>query len=517
MCAVVVIAIVALIWSHRSDSAASTTPPAAQPAVAQTSIGTASAAKSSRDWSRWADGMASFTSAEFQALLEEALGLDATQGRDAVVSDIIAAWLKADAKGFHKYFMALEVANDLDKLGPVVEALKTALPKVADQIAGSQTLQEVVRRFIAHFARTDPAGALAWATSWLRDDTHDTALVQILGPLAARDASLARNALENVTSPLRRMQALAAVGGNWAKDDATAAAQWATQIAAPTERALAMNSVLLTLASANPGEAATQLAGTAHVLASEYAARYRSDLAALNLTELDVANNTETYRELLADGAVPPPKSSDVELLAEAARVIAGKIAETDPRAAVSWATSLGHDFLELNAMKGTLSSWIERDPPAAVSYYEANYGRYNDLLASLYDVWTGSDSAAAARGIALLQDPAHRSIASQSVARSWAATDAAAAAQWLDQLPITERSDDARLAVATALAATQPVDGWNRAFEITNPNLQYRALKAAFAVLVTTDPDKARGLLQTARLSPTSNARLTEMLHAIE
>jgi hypothetical protein len=280
---------------------------------------------------------------------------------------------------------------------------------------------------------------------------------------------------------------------------------------------MAMNSVLLTLAGADTNDAANRLSAAARTMVGEYAVRYRNELAAMNLTELDVANDTEAYRDLLNDGAIPPPNSPDVELMGEAARVIAGKLAESNPRAATTWAASLDNEFLRLNAMKGALTGWIGREPEAAVNHYQASYGRYHDILASLYDTWTASNPAAAAAGVALLESGTHRTLAIQSVARGWAASDAAGAANWLDQLPAAYRSDEARFAVANALSPDRPVEAWNRALEIANPSLQYKALKSAFGNLLAADPAQARSLLQATPLPATTSERLAEMVRAIE
>ncbi len=515
--AMLVVAI--LWWRQRQATGVSERPSAVAQSVATAKDGSAATAgpTSGRDWTRWADGVASFTGAEFQSLIEEALAGLAPAERSTILGEILAAWLKTDARSFNKYFMALEVANAAEKLDSIVAALKLALPRVAGDIARSPALQEIVRRFMAHFARNDPAEALSWATAWLTGDPLDSAFVQIIGPLAVRDAALARARVDDLKAPLRRMQALAAVGGNWAKGDAAAAASWAAEIAAPTERAMTMNAVLLTLAQTNSADAATRLAANARVMVDEYGVGYRNALAAANLTELDVANGSEAYRDLLHDGAVPPPNSPDVELMADAARVIAQKLAQDSPSTATAWAASLDNEFLRLNAMKGALSGWIAREPAAAINHYQAGYGRYHDILTSLYDTWTASDPVAASAGVALLQDQVHRTLATQSVARGWAAADAASAARWLDATPVGDRSDDARFAIVTALAPDHPVDAWNRALDIGDPKSQYRALKFAFGSLLTVEPAQARGLLQTTQLPETTTERLSEMLRAVD
>src|SRR5262249_53527284 len=156
-------------------------------------------------------------------------------------------------------------------------------------------------------------------------------------------------------SPLRRMQAFAAVGEIWAQTDPIAALAWA-RVLSPTESAMAMNAIVAAMARQDASAAAAQLAGAERAMADEYEARYRADLASMHLTEADLANDEEKYFEMLEAGEVPPPTSSDVELMSDAARVVARTLAEQGPAAAVAWAEALENDTLRLNAAKGALT-----------------------------------------------------------------------------------------------------------------------------------------------------------------
>jgi hypothetical protein len=279
---------------------------------------------------------------------------------------------------------------------------------------------------------------------------------------------------------------------------------------------MALNAALTALAQGDPDVAAQRLASAERSMAEEYAQRYRHDLAAMGLTEADLANDRERYLELLAAGEVPPPTSSDVELMGDAARVAAQKLALEGPEAAIAWAESLDNEILWLNAMKGAVAGWSQTDPAAAAAYVAAHHPQYPEIVTALYDGWAGSDPAEAAAGTRLLQDASLRAAATDAVVQAWAADDPAQAAAWVDGLPAAERTDAVLLAVVSGLSAVDPVAAWTRALAIQDPSLQYRGLKAAFSTIVTWQPEVARELLASATLSDTATERLQDLLAAV-
>jgi hypothetical protein len=469
------------------------------------------------DWNTWAQRIGTYSARDYETLARAALTIADSARRGAILSEVLSAWLKFDARSFHKFFMALEVANDTEALALLAEALKTALAQVADEIPRSDTLKEIVRRVVAHLARIDPEGALTWASAVLRGDTHDSALVQIVRPLAERSPARALEVIGRISAPLRTMQAQVAAGGAWAKRDPTAAANWADQLTVPTARAMTMNAVLLSIAQANPSDAAQRLANTESLMLQEYVVKFHNALFAVNLTEADVANDTEAYLELRNAGALPPPISPDVELMGDAARVIANKLASGNAQSGTVWAESLETDFLKLTAMRGALAGWSRAEPAAAVAYFATHYPKYSEMLSSIFETWTVSDPAAAAAGIRLVNDAATRAIAIETVARSWAPLDPAKAAGWLNEIPVADRTDGARLAVVSALATVNPSEAWSRAMEIRDPSMQYRALKSAFGAMMSTDPAAARKLLTSAALPAKYVERLNDLLGPAE
>jgi hypothetical protein len=450
---------------------------------------------------------------DFRRQVERALRISDPARRRAVLTGVLASWLQSDPAGFEKYLMALEVDGADGKLAMLADALDGALAALDPKVVASAEVREPLRRFIVHMASADPATAAAWADAWLDDDTRESALVRIAGALAARDPDAALAMAAALKSQFRRMQAYAVVGGVWARTDAAAATAWASALPAPTDRAMALNAVLMNVAQNDAPSAAADLATAEHAMGTEYQMQYARDLASMNVTEADLANDPQKFEEMMSAGAIPPPTSSDVELLADAARVIAGRLGAENGAASVAWAEALENEFVRLSAVKGAVTGWSETDPAAAASWVASHYGRYTEMVTAVYETWAGSAPSSAAAATQWLDDAELRASAIETVATTWAAEDPAAAARWADRLPLAEQTDAVRLAIVTGLSTANPVDAWNRAQAIQDPSMQYRALKVAFSELVIRTPGRARELLASSNLTGRTAERLQALL----
>jgi len=235
----------------------------------------------------------------------------------------------------------------------------------------------------------------------------------------------------------------------------------------------------------------------------------------MGLNEIDLANDEEKYLELAEAGAVPPPTSSDVELMGDAARVVATKLAEQGPAEAVAWAEGLENEQLRRDAVTGALVGWSEIDPAAAAEYAADKYADVPEVVTAVYDGWVDRAAEQAAAAAAALDDPTLRAAATAAVVDAWAASDPVAAAAWIDGLPDGQRTDAIQLAVVTGMSSVDPVDAWQRAQAIQDPRLQLRALKTAFSTIVTEQPEIAGDLLAAAPLSANTAEHLHDVLAA--
>lgn len=467
----------------------------------------------------WGQRIAAAGSVQFRDLLREAFETHDPKLRLQLLTELFVAWLNRDPQDFGKYFASLQVHTELNSplRQLVMTALAEALTKLTPEAASSDHVFAILTQFVAILARTDPDAALRWAREWLLDDALDAARVTIAREFARTQPQRGIEVARQATAALRRMQGYHAVAGIWAETEPDAALAWAAALTAPTERAMVLNSVLLTISQRDPQGAATRLGEFQRQMADEYTQTRKASLATLNLTEADLVNDPETFRELMEAGAIAPPTSPDIELMADAGRVIAARLAEIDPAAAIAWADSLGHDFLRMKSLAGLLQGWARIAPADALAFQRKNYPQSNELLTALFDSWAASSPLDAAQATRSLSDSTSRARALESVVSSWVLReDPGTVATWLDKLPAGETSDAMTATVAAALSAATPEQSWQRALSITNEAQRYRALRAAFSVLVVERPDVARTLLDSSPLSAKHQERLSEMLSAV-
>jgi len=512
----VVTAITAGVLVYRSDESSS---------GADGKSASSSSARRKMEWtagasyniSEWLERISDTSAKDLKALMEEAMNIADAELRKQVIEGIVDRWLVEDAQGFTKYWSALEVHGADGKLAMLAEALQGSLTKLDESTAASDEIYVIVQRLISYLANTDPERALEWANLWLLNDAKESALVSIARSFAKTDVNRALAIIDGMTSPVRRGQAVAAVAIVWASKDMNAALAWAGGLKNSIERGLALNGALLVAAQQDPVMASQTLKNHAQQLNDDYVRERNAELASRGLTDADMAEDSETYKEMLAAGNITPPYSADVELMADAGKVTGSKLAESDPAGAVEWAANLETDYLKLKSLSGVLEGWAKTDPYAALAYLNENFPYNNDLYASLYSSWSTMDSGAAAEGALSIKDPYQRSLALETVINNWAIRgDANAAIAFMQQLPAAEVTDGVRAAAATAISQSSPQKAWEIAQGISNENAQFRALKTAFSNLVIQNASEASALLAATTLPEKTTDRLRDMLDAV-
>ncbi len=455
-------------------------------------------------------------SQDLHGLMLAAMKIGDADLQQAVVASIIDRWLVVDAAGFIKHLNALEVSGDKGSLAIVALALQSSLTRLSLESASSDEILVVVQRLISYLASTDPAKALEWARRFLLDDTLDSAVVSIARGMARTDVQAGLRIAESIQSPLRRSQAFAAVGTVWAAQDPVAALTWAVSLKNHSERALTVNAVLLVTARHNPPAAARSLSDQAKRINDQYLQERAAQLAAAGITEADLANDPDSYREMLESGSLPSPTSPDIELMATAGKVIGSKLAGDDALDALAWAESLDGDFLKLTSLSGVLDGWAATDPVAALGWVREKYPDNGDLHTAVFRAWAAGDPAAAAAAAQQIEKPNQRAAILEDVVKVWATKgDSAEATAFVTSLPPSPSTDSASYALATAISYQQPDQAWRIARGIANESAQFRALKSAFSVMVSRDPVAAADTLGATPLPGRTTERLAGILRA--
>jgi hypothetical protein len=497
-----------------TSAAAKTVAAAAKPSAAGNGAASATANLSLEDWQQ---KIADADIKSFRGLMDAAMQIADPDLRNVVVTGIVDRWMLADSDSFIKYIASLEVAGGGPALAAVMNALQDSLTRLDPQRAASDEILVIVQHLISYLANTDPDKALVWAKKWLLDDTLENALLAVARSQARSDIDKSLATIEQITSPLRRSQALAAVGAIWAAKDPAAALKWAMGLKYSAERALTLNSVLLAVAQSDAQGASQSLLAEAQQMADQYAAERAAQLAATGKTEADFANDPESYNDAVESGVIKAPTNPDLELMGDAALEIAKQLALGNPLAAIKQAEALPGDYLRMKAITGALEGWAKIDPAAAYAYVTANYPENIEMIKPLFNSWGAADWHAAAQGTSLIADPAKRALALEEVIKIGSATNnVTEIAAYVSQLPPAESTDGVKAAMANALSYTSPEQAWEFAKGISNETAQYRALKNAFANLVIQNPAQAGNLLNTSKFSDTTSERLKDMLDAV-
>lgn len=454
---------------------------------------------------------------EFADRLRSALSIADFEARLKAVSRLVELWLKVDPSGLIKFWDALEVRQESDALGVLAMALRDALTRIDASMAGSDPILLLVQRLVSHLAGTDPRAALSWARQWLADDARESSLVSVARGMARSDIAASLEVAASILSPLRRSQAYAAVATIWASRDSAAAVAWAAGLTNPSERAQSLNATLLVAARQNPAEAAKTLSLQAAALEADYSQRRTEELAKLGVDEAELANDPESFREMVAAGNITPPTSPDSELMAASGKVIGARLAAAGIPEAMAWADSLASNYLRLTSLSGVVEGWARLDPVAALDFVDLHHSANSDMHTSVYQAWASTDPRAAAEAATRIDDGPFRGSILGMVFKTWAAAgqidDATA---YFRQLPPSPSSDSAGYSLATALSFDHPESAWDIARTIGDETLQMRALRAAYSTLLVRDPDRARALLQNAKLPAASTQRLAQMLGAV-
>jgi hypothetical protein len=463
----------------------------------------------------WKAGIEACETGGLPSLALAAMAIDDDSLRSEVLVELTRAWLDRDIPAFLEFIDELEVdeTDDSRMWKLLAPALMTALPQISDHAAESVQLRVVIERLIVNYAPQDPTRALEWARQWLYDRELHAAIVEIAPELARTSPAEGIALADSLPPSLRRMEAFAAVGAVVAETNPALAIATANRLRNPAESAFMMGSVLRTIASFRPHEAATEFAAFRDRLESEFAAQLERDRA-----ELDTNAETEFFGLSEEDAKAAVRNSPNAEYLDDAAIAIATSWATSDVPGALSWAGTLPEGRLRTEATAAVYRVWARQAPAAALEHYVSTGQSTPAVAETLFDTWAESDPTAAAAAIPRLAGP-DRLPSVEAVTRSWIEADEnpETVQNWAETLPNATERDAATAIVVEAAAFDHPEFALEKAQVIQNPRKRRMALQDAFESLADSDPATARSMLSRLQLSPEQAQDFALILNASE
>jgi hypothetical protein len=280
-------------------------------------------------------------------------------------------------------------------------------------------------RVLRDIGKTDPQRALALAGEMAA--THEQKFIysELFGQLAQADPAAASNWVRTAPAGEARELALRAVADRWVVQDSAAALDWAGNLEDAGERSVAMESVLLSQASAPNGNVDEVIALAEKNLTGDALDRVlQKALTALIATDPQAAAN---------DISQLPAGELQGTLAMNAARALAAQ----DPSLALNWLQTLPVDS-QTPVLNNVLDVWLKQDATAAGKYIAAmTGGATQDAVVSRFaENWAERDPNAAITWAQSLSSDTAQSAAVISIASGWARSDAANATRWAMSLP---------------------------------------------------------------------------------
>ena len=196
----------------------------------------------------------------------------------------------------------------------------------------------------------------------------------------------------------------------------------------------------------------------------------------------------------------------DGDLRYVALRGVLGFIADTDPAAALSLARSLG-DFPGNEPLSSVIyRQWASIDPQSAAlqASQDSSGGNFwQSPTSQVARSWATQDPAAAANWAISLSDPQTESRTISQVMRQWTRQDVTAAANWVNSLPPGVSYDSAAAALAFSMAPSDPQGAVAWAENIADTTARANALQRVSREVMGRDPTNGMAILLAAGVPP--------------
>lgn len=259
------------------------------------------------------------------------------------------------------------------------------------------------------------------------------------------------------------------------------------QITSSNERELASRLLLTQWAQADPDGALQFAAGNRGF---EYVAEdVFQELAGKN------------FNDALARAQAIPGQ----ELRYRALRGTLANKADTDPRAALELAKTLG-EFRGNEPLTSVIfRQWAATDPQAAAAAasasVESGEGGWRSPVNSVVQTWATQDPVAAANWSLAISNPEAQSRSIAQVMREWTRQDPNAAANFINKLESGAAHDAAVAGLAQALVATDPSTALSWTGTIIDDQTRQQTLQRLSPVVMWRDPENGPAMLQSAGL----------------
>lgn len=396
----------------------------------------------------------------------------------------------------------LETTSRIEDFDVRFEARKSLLAQLARRdgrraatylsgLPEAERLPELEALVVGQWASVEADAALAWLTSQGRDKQLSLASA-LGGGLSGQTSERLQSLLVSLKDDSLRVAVAAAVVREWSRSRPAEAAEVAVSMMSEDGARDILGGVVSEWARADA-------AGVARWL--------------IQLPNGSVRSSALTHLATVWGGADAPAAARFAETIpAEAgySAVLAGRWAQSNPRAAADWVLTLPIG-VQQQALGALAAGWARVAPRDAVEFatgLSSGDSREVAMLSAL-SAWAASAPGEAALWVAYLPAGELRLRAIDGVADRWIYVDPRAAMAWQQALPAGAERDAALQASASRLVRLHPDLALEIATVISDPIVREEQASRAAAAWLACDPSSARSWIAQSSLPRALKQRL--------
>ncbi len=389
-----------------------------------------------------------------------------------------------------------------------------------------------IENVLEGWAQVDPRGALAWAGQ-LPGGVRAGALSTALGNLAVQDPKAAIDYFNSLTSPTDRNALAGVLASSWGKIDPVAAATWVDENVTGQSHDTAMLGLIGQLSETSPLQAASMLDRLPDRLQAQAITQIATNWAAQDIkgamdwvqTQPGANPPNAQIKQLQVNMInnltnVDPSKAAayvltiqDNPMFGRLVEQVAANWVGADPNAAFAWAKSLPMDGGGYNAMLQVITQYTSKDPVAAWNMAtQLPDGTLRDnSMTNVFNKWVARNPADAAQQLGSLPEKSQVT-ATTTLATAWLNQDPQTAEKWINTLPTGTARDNAVSQIIRIEGSNDLPTAYTWATTIGNDALRYTQIRQVVQQWSGKDPAAAAAAVQNANVTEQQRAVLMSL-----
>jgi hypothetical protein len=356
-------------------------------------------------------------------VLDAVSGLKQWDTSGSLIQTALETWFRRDPAAAQQWTLS-QLPGNLRSAAIYQYAVSAArqdsegsLNWIFDKLEGKEQ-ETAVRVAVWQMAERDVDRALTKARSLADERTRQVALGAVASGLGGTDPQRGLQILAELPEGEIRTDSTRSVCAWWAQSEPAAAAQWIVENTTESEHPYTLTQIVQDWQRSNPTEAlawAESLPSSAR------------KVQAVNQLLYDLVRDDP-------EAASAQFANLDPETQRGSGEGVGRGWAYNDPKASIQWATSLSDDEARAKAIKGAYSAWGFQETPAAAKWIDAlPAGPDRDAAVASFAVTTNSKDPQGSVAWALtIGDELARQNALRQVITSWIERDKPAAGTWL-------------------------------------------------------------------------------------